>query len=238
MTDRIGELSALATGPAFMIAATLLVYAAAKKLYARVPFPLFHPVLTSVALIVALLSLVRVPYDEYRDATSLISFALEISVVALALPLHRQFAVLRRNAPEVAAGIVFASVVGVVSAVVPFLWLPVDPATAVSAAPTSVTTPIAMAVSQRAGGIPSLTAALVVLTGIIGAVIGPTVLRVIGVTNRVAWGLALGAAAHGIGTARALERGDVEGSASSLGLCLNGLLTAAIAPLLLRLVLG
>lgn len=238
MVDRIGDLEAIATGPAVMIAASLLIYAAAKKLYARVPFPLLHPVLTSVAVIVALLSLAGVPYDEYRDATSLISFALEISVVALALPLYRQFAVLRRNAPEVATGIVFAAVVGVVSAVVPFLWLSVDPSTAVSAAPTSVTTPIAMAVSERAGGIPSLTAALVVVTGIAGAVIGPSVLKVVGVTNRVAWGLAMGAAAHGIGTARALARGELEGATSSLGLCLNGLLTAAITPLLLRFILG
>ena len=182
---------------------------------------------------IGLLALLGIDIKTYRAGTSIIDFMLGVSVVALALPLYRQLEVIRRNLAGVAVGVVFGGVVGVVSAVVPFLVLGGERATIVSSAPSSVTTPIAMVVSEMAGGIPPLTAAIVVLTGVLGAVIGPIVLRLVGVTSRVAFGLAMGTAAHGIGTARALQEGELEGASASVGLCLNGLLTAAITPLVL-----
>jgi putative effector of murein hydrolase len=102
-------------------------------------------------------------------------------------------------------------------------------------APKSVTTPIAMAIAEKLGGIPALTASVVILVGVFGAMVGPLLLCVLGVRSRTAWGLALGAAAHGVGTARAMEEGEIEGATSALAICLNGLATALFAPPLLRL---
>ena len=227
----------LVEGPVFLTGISCLVYAGAKTLYRRVPFPLLHPVLVSIAILIVLLKVTGVGYDTYRDGTAIVGFLLGVSVVALALPLYRQIDVLRRNLPGVATGIVFGGLVGVVTAVVPFMLLGGDWASAVSAAPSSITTPIAVIVSEMSGGIPPLTAAIVVLTGVLGAVIGPVVLRLVGVTDPVAFGLAMGTAAHGIGTARALQEGELLGASAGVGLCLNGLFTAAVLPGVLRVLL-
>lgn len=227
----------LVEGPVFLTGLSCLVWWAAKALHRRIPFALLHPVLTSIAVLIAVLVLAEIDYDTYRDGTAIIDLLLGVSVVALGLPLYRRIAVLRRNMAGVATGVVFGGLVGIVSAVVPFVLMGADAASAVSAAPSSVTTPIAVVASEMSGGIPALTAAVVVITGIMGAVVGPIVLRLIGVTNPVAFGLALGTAAHGIGTARALQEGELQGASASVGLCLNGLFTAMIMPLVLALLL-
>ncbi len=130
---------------------------------------------------------------------------------------------------------VFASLVGIVSAVLPVLLLGAPLEIAYSLAPKSVTTAIAIGISDRIGGLPSLTAVVVILTGILGAVIGPALLTLVRVTNRVAFGFAIGAAAHGVGTARALEIGDVEGASGGLAICLTGIVTAVAAPWVVKL---
>ena len=239
MIDNVlaGPVAEVIDGPVFLTGLTCLVYAGAKALHRRVPFPLLHPVLISVAILIALLSVAGIEYETYRDGTVIIDFLLGVSVVALALPLYRQIEVLRQNLAGVATGVVFGGLVGIVSAVVPFLFFDTDPASAVSAAPSSITTPIAMIVSEISGGIPSLTAAIVVITGILGAVIGPIVLKLAGVMSPVAFGLAMGTAAHGIGTARAFQDGHRQGASATVGLCLNGLFTATVMPVILPLLL-
>jgi predicted murein hydrolase (TIGR00659 family) len=232
-----GSLADVVEGPVFLTGLTCLVYAGAKALHRRRPYALLHPVLISVAALIAVLSATGIEYETYRDGTVIIDFLLGVSVVALALPLYRQVEILRRNLAGVSTGVVFGGLVGLVVAVVPFLFTGTDAATAISAAPSSITTPIAMIVSEISGGIPSLTAAIVVITGILGAVIGPIVLKLTGVTSPVAFGLAMGTAAHGIGTARALQDGQLQGASATVGLCLNGLFTAAVMPVILPLLL-
>ncbi len=227
-----GPITDVIEGPVFLTGLTCLVYAGAKALYRRVSFALLHPVLVSVTILIVLLSITGIEYETYQEGTAIIDFLLGVSVVALALPLYRLIEVLRNNPAGVATGVAFGGVVGIVSAVVPFLFFDTDAASAVSAAPSSVTTPIAMIVSEISGGIPSLTAAIVVITGILGAVIGPVVLKLAGVASPVAFGLALGTAAHGLGTARAFQDGQRQGASATVGLCLNGLLTAALVPVI------
>jgi len=105
-----------------------------------------------------------------------------------------------------------------------------------SIAPKSVTTPIAMSISGKIGGIPPLTAALVICTGIFGAILGPAILKLFKVKDKVAFGLAMGSASHGIGTARAAEEGQLEGAVSGLAICLNGVATAILTPILFKLI--
>lgn len=223
------------TSPVLWVTISLLFYVGATRIYRFAGTPLLHPVLLTIAALIAVLTLVDIEYETYNEGGRIISFFLGPSVVALGVPLAERIRELRRQAPALVATIVAGSVVGVVSAVLPLLLVGAGESTVISLAPKSVTTPIAMSVAERGGGEPSLTAAFVVLTGIFGAVVGPIVLRIVGVRDRVAFGFALGAASHGIGTARALENGRTEGAAGSLAICLNGIATSILTPPILGL---
>jgi predicted murein hydrolase (TIGR00659 family) len=227
----------LEPSPVLSAAATLGVFAAARALHRKTRFFLLNPVLLSVAVLIAALSLARVPYETYLKGGRVFSFFLAPAVVALGLPLYRQFRRLSRASLPILASTAAGSLVGVLSAVLPAGLLGASPALLASLAPKSITTPIAIGVSEVLGGLPPLTAAVVIGTGILGAVLGPPFLRAIGVRSPTAFGLAMGAAAHGIGTARALEEGEAAGAASGLALGLNGALTALAAPWLVKLAL-
>jgi predicted murein hydrolase (TIGR00659 family) len=219
------------------VAATLVVFALARALYRKTRFFLLHPVLLSVAALIAALRLTRVPYETYMQGGQLIHFFLAPAVVALGLPLYRELERLGRASLPILASTAAGSLVGVLTAVLPAGLLGASPALLATLAPKSITTPIAIGVSEVLGGLPPLTAAVVIATGILGAVLGPPFLRAIGVRSPTAFGLAMGAASHGIGTARAMEEGQLAGAASGLALGLNGALTALAAPWLLSLAL-
>ncbi len=228
----------LEPSPVLSVAATLVVFAGARALYRRSRFFLLNPVLLSVAVLIAALSLARVPYGSYMKGGEVIQFFLAPAVVALGLPLYRQLRRLSRAVLPILASTAVGSLVGVLSAVLPAGLLGASPALLASLAPKSVTTPIAIGVSEILGGLPPLTAAVVIATGILGAVLGPPFLKAIGVRSPTAFGLAMGAASHGIGTARAVEEGELAGAASGLAIGLNGALTALAAPWLVRLSLA
>jgi len=223
--------------PEGCVALTAAAYAAAQALHAKTRFFLFHPVLTSVAALIALLEIFGVPYEEYRVGGGYIMVFLGPAVVALGVPLYKEFGKVRREAVPALATTLFGSVVGLLSALIPALLWDLPAEAAISLAPKSVTTPIAMVIAEELGGLPSFSAAVVVSTGILGAVVGPVVLRLVGVADASAFGLAMGFAAHGVGTARAFEEGSDAGAFSSLGLCLNGIMTAVLTPLAVDLLL-
>ena len=214
---------------------TLAVFVAAQAVYAKTRFFLLHPVLTSIAVLIALLWGLDVSYETYSRGGSYITIFLGPAVVALGVPLYRELARIKKEAGPILATSLFGCAAGLLSALVPALLWGLPREVTVSLAPKSATTPIAMAVAEGLGGLPSLSAAVVVVTGIAGAVIGPLLLKFFGVTGAPAFGLALGIASHGIGTARALEEGLEQGAFSSLGLCLNGILTAVLTPLAVAL---
>jgi putative effector of murein hydrolase len=155
--------------------------------------------------------------------------------VALAIPLYRQFERVRRSLFAVLASIVTGSLAASLSAVALVRLMGGGWDTAISIAPKSVTAPVAMGISEQLGGLPSLTAVLVVLTGILGAMLGPPVLDLLGVKDWSARGLAIGTASHGIGTARAMQVNEVAGAFSGLAMGLNAMATAVLLPLLWRL---
>ncbi len=230
-------IKALAETPLFSITLTLGIYAVALYVYRRTSLFIFHPVLTTVVLIIVFLKVTHIEYDVYYRGGKFIHFFLAPSVVALGLPLYDRLRRLRREALVILANTLFVSAAGIVSVMVPLMLAGVPDQIVISLAPKSVTTPIAIAISEATGGVPSLTAAVVVATGIIGAVIGPALLRVVGVAGGVPFGLAMGNASHGIGTARALEEGETEGAAAGLAICLNGIMTSILTPILIRILL-
>ncbi len=221
---------ALITSPLFAVAITVAIYFAAQKLYARWRFFFLNPVLISIAGIIALLKLLDLDYRTYNEGGRIISFFLGPAVVALGVLLHEHWQTVRAHWLALGTSILASSLVGIVSAAGAALALGASPEAAASLAPKSVTTPIAMGIAQQLGGLEPLTAALVVSAGVLGAVFGPPFLRLIGVRDPLAYGLAMGTAAHGIGTARALQDGTLPGAAGSLAICLNGLATALLAP--------
>ena len=221
---------------------TLSVWELASRLHARSRSPWLNPVLISITTIIIALSVSGVSYADYHKGGHLVSFFLGPAVVALAVPLVRLIDKVRANLRAIVVSVCVGSLTGMVSAVGLALLLGGSQTLALSLAPKSVTTPIAIGVAEHIGGAPPLTAALVILTGILGAVAGPQLLRAVGVRSPFAWGLALGTAAHGIGTARAVADDPEAGATSGIGMALNGIITAFtlpyLVPPLLRLIAG
>jgi predicted murein hydrolase (TIGR00659 family) len=177
-------------------------------------------------------------YQRYFAGAQFVHFLLGPATVALALPLARQVPRLRRSLFPLACALLAGSVTAIVSAVVVAVLLKASPELVRTIAPKSATSPIAMAVSEHLGGIPALTAVLVICTGVFGSITARSLLNALRVESHAARGLALGVAAHGIGTARAFQVSAEMGAYAGLGMGLNGVLTALLAPWLVPLLLG
>jgi predicted murein hydrolase (TIGR00659 family) len=216
---------------------SLVIYIAARRLYRRFQNPLLAPVLVTALVIIALLLLTDTSYETYMEGGRMISYFLGPSVVALGIPLYRNLRELRDVAPAIIVSVTIGAVAGVLGAVLPALVMGAPELLVRSLAPKSVTTPIAISLAERIGGDPGLATTFVVATGIFGAVLGPVILRLARVTNPTAWGLAMGTAAHGIGTSLALEKGHVQGASAGLAICLCGITTSAVTPTLVRFIL-
>jgi predicted murein hydrolase (TIGR00659 family) len=226
----------LSASPLLHLTLTLAAYQAGFWLYRRGGLnPLLNPVLSAVILIVALLVGTGTSYQTYFEGAQFVHFLLGPTTVALAIPLYRQFQAVRRSAAALLASVLAGAFTGAMSAVGIAWLLGASHETIVSIAPKSVTAPVAMGISERLGGLPSLTAVMVILTGIIGAMLGPPLLNLLRVRNWPARGLAIGTASHGIGTARALQVNEVAGAFSGLAMGLNALATALLLPLIWRL---
>jgi len=197
--------------------------------------PLLNPVLLAVTTIVAVLLATGTPYNTYFDGAQFVHFLLGPATVALAIPLYRQFDRVRRSGPALLASIVAGSITASGSAMGVAWALGASRDAVISIAPKSVTAPVAMGISEQLGGLPSLTAVLVILTGILGAMIGPGILNLLRIRDWAARGVAIGTASHGIGTARALQVNEVAGAFSGLAMGLNALATALLLPLLWKL---
>ena len=234
MSPRLNEIWVyLAASPLIGLTATLIAYVFAFRIYERAKFsPLANPVMISVAILVTVLTVTGTPYKTYFDGAQFVHFLLGPATVALAVPLYTQLPKLRSNVLPLLVGLLAGSVAAVVSAVGIAYLLGASPEVVRSLAPKSVTIPIAMGVSEKIGGLPSLTAVLVMATGIIGAVSATGLLNLLRVRDYTVRGFATGVAAHGIGTARAFQVSQEAGAFSALGMGLNGVLTAFLVPVM------
>jgi len=223
----------LVATPLFGIALTLTVFVLAQGLYRRTASVWCNPVMVSIAVIIALLLAGKVAYRDYARGGDMILFLLGPAVVALAVPLYQRRLELWRRKAAIFFGILSGSLASIVSACGLAWLLGGSRDVIVSLAPKSVTAPIAVGIAERIGGIPALTAAIVVMTGCLGAVCGAEFCRLIGIRSKVATGLAVGTAAHGIGTARMLEIDRLSGTVAGLAIGLNGLATTFLLPLLM-----
>ena len=216
----------------FLLTLTVGVYLGAIQLRRKINFALLHPVFVSILVLIVFIRLTGIEYEHYMQQTQIIDFMLGLSVVALGYILHDQIYNIRGNVISIVMAILVGSAVGIVSVALIVRWMGAEPAVVASLEPKSVTTAIALSVSANSGGIPALTSVVVIVVGVFGGIVGPWVLKKIGVESRIAKGLAMGAAAHALGTARAMELGAVEGAISGLAIGLMGLATAVLVPIL------
>ncbi len=226
----------LSATPLLGLTLTLCAYVLGYYLYRKCRFnPLVNPVLIAVLVLVSLLLASDTPYSRYFEGAQFVHFMLGPATVALAVPLYRQFHLVRRSALAVGIALGCGSLTAVLSGVGIAWLLGASRETLLSLAPKSVTTPVAMGIAEQIGGLPSLTAVLVILSGITGAVLGTYTLNLVRVKDWRARGLAMGVASHGIGTARAFTVNEVAGAFSSLAMGLNALATAVLVPILMAL---
>ena len=218
-----------------MLALTFGVFAMFKALQKRMGWVLLNPILLTIATLILYLKCADISYETYSEGGELIAFWLKPAVVALGVPLYLQLEMIKKQWMPILLSQLVGCLVGVVSVVLIAKGLGATPDVICSLAPKSVTTPIAMEVSNATGGIPSLTAAMVVMVGLFGAVFGFRMLDMGRVKSPIAQGLSMGTASHAIGTSAAMEVSRKYGAYASLGLTLNGILTSILAPMVLRL---
>lgn len=235
MTDFPQIWTYLSRSPLLWLTATLAAYAIGDACFrAANRAPIVNPVLIAVALLAALLAATGTAYPTYFEGAQFVHFLLGPATVCLALPLWDNLPRVRRAALPLLAALLAGSVTAIGSALGLASALGITGETLASLAPKSATAPVAIGISQSIGGSPTLTAVLVILTGITGAVVATPLLNLLGIKDWRARGFAVGVAAHGIGTARALQVNPTAGAFAGLGMGLNAVLTALIAPMVLN----
>jgi predicted murein hydrolase (TIGR00659 family) len=228
----------LSASPLLGLTLTLCAYVVAHAIYVRARLsPLANPVAIAIALVSLVLVVSGMSYQRYFAGAQFVHFLLGPATVALAVPLARQLPRLRQAFVPLACALLCGCVTAIVSSVAVAVLLGATPQLARTIGPKSATTPIAMAVAERLGGYPALTAVLVIATGIFGAISGRFLFNLLRIDSQEARGFALGVASHGIGTARAFQVSPEIGAFAGLGMGLNGALTALLAPWLVPLVM-
>lgn len=221
----------LSASPLLGLTITLVAYCLAHRIFlACNQNPLVNPVLTSVTLVITFLMLSDISYDDYFEGGQFVHFLLGPATVALAIPLYQQFDKLKKLWLPITVAISSGAFIGALSSILIAWILGASAQTQLSLAPKSVTSPVAMGIAEKIGGIPSLTAVLVVLTGIIGAVIAARLFALLRIGDDSIKGIAMGVAAHGIGTAHAFTLSSQMGAFSGLAMGLTALATAVIVP--------
>ena len=215
------------------VGVTLAVFIAMKRLYKRFPSPFLLPLLTSAAVLISFLLLFHIPYDAYMTGGRWLDGFLGPAVVAMAVPLYRHRQIVKRYLAPILISVISGCFTAVLSGYFLAEAFGVNRRLLYTLLPKSVTTPVAMDLAELLGGIPSLAALFVIVAGLVGAVSGPYLMKWCKITHYLGKGIGLGRASHAIGTSKALEIGDKEGTASLVAMTLCAILTSVLIPLLL-----
>ena len=219
----------LAESVFFGAAVSLIAYEFGLILKKKFRLAIFNPLLIAILCVMGVLTVLDVDYETYQEGGKYISYLLTPATVCLAIPLYQQLQLLKKNLKAVAAGIISGVLASLVSVLLMSMLFGLSHEEYVTLLPKSITTAIGMGVSEELGGIVTITVAVIIITGVLGNMIAETVLRAARIHEPIAKGLALGTAAHAIGTAKAMELGEVEGAMSSLAIAVAGLLTVVAA---------
>jgi predicted murein hydrolase (TIGR00659 family) len=232
MLQKMGEVF---TGEVFMLTLVMGTFLLGVWIYKRSKITLLQPLLISMLIIIPFLKITGIEFETFYQQTKLLNFMLGPSVVALGYVLYEQIEHIRGNVLSILTAVLVGSFVGIFSVLLIAKLFGADHLLMASLAPKSVTTPIAISLAEKHGGVPALAAAFVVICGLFGGLIGPWLLRKLGIKSKIAQGLAMGSASHALGTVRALEMGALEGAISGLAIGIMGIMTALLIPLVERL---
>lgn len=221
--------------PYFGLIISILTFELGIYLNNKTKLSLFNPLLVSIVLTISILIAFNIDLEIYNKGGNLLSFFLGPATVILAVPLYNRLDLLKTNYKAILIGITTGTLTGIVSIIYLTKLFKLDVGVGLAMIPKSVTTPIGMEISKQIGGISSITVAAIILTGILGAVIGPFICNLFGIKNKVAVGIAIGTSSHAVGTSRAIELGETEGAMSGLAIGIAGLITVFLVPVLLTI---
>ena len=190
---------------------------------------IFNPLLIAIAVIIVILAITGVEYDTYNDGAKYLSYLLTPATVCLAVPLYEQLEILKKNLKAILAGILAGALTSVTSVLILAILFGLSHEEYVTLLPKSITTAIGMGVSEELGGIVTITVAVIIITGVLGNMFAEAVCRIFWIEEPIAKGIGIGSASHAIGTAKAMELGDIEGAMSSLSMAVSGLITVILA---------
>lgn len=226
---------AIVGNPMFSICLSIAAYAVGMLIYRKTKITLCNPLLLAIIIVCAVMLIFGIDYKSYEAGGQFITLLLTPATVVLAVPLYDQLKLIKRHAAVILVSISIGSATSLLSVYALCKLFGLDKALTASLMPKSITTAIAIGVSEDMGGIQAVTVVAVLLSGIVGAVLGPPVFKALKVRNRIAVGLALGTGSHAVGTSKALELGEDEGAMSSLAIAVAGIITVVCAPLFFTL---
>ena len=215
----------------FGIFISLIAFEIGLFIYKKTKLPIFNPLLTATILIICFLKIFNIDFDTYNNGGQFINIFLGPATIVLAVPLYKKLNLLKENFLPIFSGILVGSLVSVLSVISIATFFVLYHSLTVSLLSKSVTTPIGIEITNSLGGSSSITVLAIVLSGIIGAIVGPTVFKVLKINNPISMGVSLGTASHAVGTSKALEIGEQEGAMSSLSIGVAGIVTVFLAPL-------
>lgn len=221
----------------FGILLTLIVFKISVKIFNKLRMPIFNPLLLSIIIIVIILKIFDISYEDYFIGASVLNSLIVPATVALAIPLYKNFNLLKKHYKSIILGIVVGNTLNIIVIILLCKLLNYDYEIIASFIPKSITTAIAIGVSENIGGITSITVILVIVTGITGAVLGPSIFKLLKIEDNVAIGVSLGSASHAVGSSKAIEINDGSGAMAGLSIILTGIYVIFISPILIRLML-
>lgn len=219
----------LASSPLFGIALSIAAFSAGIWLQKKTGLTVCNPLLIAIVLVIGVLLLFKIPYESYNEGGSMINLFLSPATACLAVSIHSRAELLRKNWLPILAGAAAGSVTSMGSVYVLCRLLGLEEDMTWSLLPKSVTTPIAVGISEGHGGIVPITVVAVILTGIMGSLTAPALIRLFGTKDPMEAGLAIGACSHAVGTSRAIEMGEIQGAMSGLAIGICGLMTVAVS---------
>lgn len=223
--------------PLFGVALTIIVFSISDFLYKRVKNPLLNPIAISIVFIIWFLNYFDISIETYEKGGEFISFFLGPATVALSIPIYKKIDLLKRNFFPIIIGIFMGSLAGILSITIMSKFFAIEDILTLSLVPKSTTSAVAIDISKQIKGNPSITMGFVIITGTLGNIIGPSILRIFKIKSKKAKGIALGTASHVAGTAKAIEMGSIEGAMSSLAIGIAGIITVFLAPLIVNLIM-
>jgi len=227
----------LITSPVFGVLTSLIAYEIGIYIKKKGRLSIFNPLLIAIIILISFLTKFHIKYEDYNNGGQIISFFLFPATVALALPMYKKFALFKENAIPILIGIFSGAISGFVCVVFLSKLFGLTDVLIESLIPKSITTPIGIALSKQLGGLPSITVVAIIMTGIIGSIGGPFLYNIFKIKDKVALGIAMGASSHALGTARAMEIGEIEGAMSGLTMAISGVVAVLLYPLLWKVFL-